>query len=63
MRSKKSLEQEIEKLTTENIRITNKENSMYEDLHRRFCLSERERDDALKRLDQKENELNSLRKM
>ena len=63
MRSKKSIEQELEKLSNENVRATNKDNSAYEDLHRRFCLSERTKDEALSKLELRENELRSVQKM
>lgn len=60
IRAKKSMEQELEKISTENQRVTNKENSIYEDLHRRFCTLEREKEQALQKLDIKENELKKL---
>ena len=57
MRAKKSLEAELEKITLENQRVTDKENSLYEDLHRRFCTIEREKEQALQKLEAKETEL------
>lgn len=41
--------------------MTNKENSLYEDLHRRFCTIEREKEQALQKLDAKETELKQLK--
>ena len=62
-RAKKSLEQELEKVSTENQRAILKENSSYEDLHRRFCTMEREKEQALTKLEAKEIELKKLQQM
>ncbi len=63
MRTKKSLEKEIEKMANENIRLNNKENIAYEDLHKRLCQIEKERDQALIKLDSKDNEFKKLQNM
>lgn len=48
------------KLTNDHLRLSSKENSSYEDLHRRMCSAEREKEQALSRLDAKEAELKKL---
>ncbi len=63
MRAKKSLEHELEKMSLENQRVTCKENSMYEDLHRRFCTLEREKEQAVSRLEGREAEVRKLQAM
>jgi len=63
LRSKKSLEHELEKISLDNQRVTCKENSMYEDLHRRFCTLEKEKEQALLRLEKRESEVRKLQAM
>lgn len=50
-------------MANENIRLNNKENIAYEDLHKRLCQIEKERDQALIKLDSKDNEFKKLQNM
>ncbi|CAF0730129.1 unnamed protein product [Brachionus calyciflorus] len=63
MRAKKNLEHELEKVSIESLKITNRENSSYEEAHRRLCAIEREKEQALIKLDAKENELKKLKEI
>ena len=60
MRAKKNLEIELEKTSNDNLRIANRENSSYEDIHRRLCTIEREKEQALTKLEAKETELKKI---
>ena len=48
------------KVANENIRINNKENLAFEDVHKRLCAIEKDRDQALARLEAREPELKKL---
>ena len=48
------------KLSNENIKNSHKDNAIVEDLHKRLCVIERDKDQALIRLESKENELKKL---
>jgi vacuolar-type H+-ATPase subunit I/STV1 len=48
------------KLSNENIKNSYKDNAIVEDLHKRLCVIERDKDQALIRLESKENELKKL---
>ncbi|RMZ95770.1 sodium channel and clathrin linker 1-like [Brachionus plicatilis] len=61
MRAKKNLEIELEKASMESLQLNNRENSSYEDIYRRFCAIEREKEQALLKLENKESELKKLR--
>lgn len=51
------------KISNENIRMNNKENLMQEDLHRRLCIMEKEKDQALVELEAKKMELKKYQSM
>lgn len=50
-------------VNNENIRAANRENSSYDDLHRRYCTVEREKDEVSSKLENKETELKQLQKL
>lgn len=51
----------MEKVSVESLRLNNRENSSYEDIYRRFSAVEREKEQALMKLENKETELKKLR--
>jgi hypothetical protein len=53
----------ILKLSNDFVRSSAMENSSFEDLHRRMCAIEREKDQALARLENREVELRKLQSM
>lgn len=59
-RAKKNLETELEKVSFESVHLNNRENSSYEDIYRRFCAIEREKDQAIMKLENKEAELKKI---
>jgi hypothetical protein len=63
LRAKRQLEQEIEKMANESIRANFKDNASYEDLHKRYCNVEKEKDQALIKLEAKDSELKKFQSL
>lgn len=63
LRVRKSLEQEVEKMSIENLRNSSRDNASYEEVHKRLCVIEREKEQALIKLESKETELRKFQTM
>ncbi len=50
-------------MSNENIRATSKDNTAYEELYKRMCTCERERDDFYNKLEAKEAEIKKVQQL